>query len=84
MNNINIVKVNDPAIGDYTITINHDNSTVTTIIDMNIFMYSFDKEELISKMLELNLDIDINDFIINFILGDEDLTEYHLKLIKHI
>lgn len=83
-NNIYTTQINDMAIGTYMVVINHNNNTVTTILDDNAFMYKFEKDELNNKIQELNLNIDINDFIINFILGDEELTEYHLNLIGMI
>lgn len=76
--------VEDPTVGEYTVIINRSNNTVTTIIDVNIFMYSFDKDELITEILRVAPDETIESFILDYILGDEDLTNFYFKLIKHI
>lgn len=76
--------VESSAVGEYTVIINYNNNTITTILDVNVFVYSFDKEELISTMLEVAPNKNLEDFILFFILGDEDLTDYYLKLIKYM
>lgn len=83
-NNIYTTQINDMAIGTYVVVINHNSNTVTTILNDNAFMYKFEKDELNNKIQELNLNIDINEFITNYILGDEELTEYYLKIIGMI
>lgn len=75
--------INDFSVGEYVAVINYNNSTVTTIINDNVYMYKFDKDIIISVLLEVAPHKDINDFIID-ILGDEDLTNECLTELKHM
>lgn len=75
--------INDFSIGEYVTVINYNNNIVTTIINDNVYMYKFDKDIIISVLLEVAPDKDINDFIIDM-LGDEDLTNKYLTELKHM
>lgn len=75
--------INDFSVGEYVAVINYNNSTVTTIINKNVYMYKFDKDIIISVLLDVAPHKDINDFIID-ILGDEDLTNECLTELKHM
>ena len=75
--------INDFSVGEYVAVINYNNNTVTTIINENVYMYKFDKDIIISVLLEVAPNKDINDFIID-ILGDEDLTNECLTELKHM
>ena len=75
--------INDFSVGEYVAVINYNNSTVTTIINKNVYMYKFDKDIIISVLLEVAPDKDINDFIID-ILGDEDHTNKYLTELKNM
>ena len=75
--------INDFSVGEYVAVINYNNNTVTTIISENVYMYKFDKDIIISVLLEVAPNKDINDFIID-ILGDEDLTNECLTELKHM
>ena len=73
--------INDFSVGEYVAVINYNNNTVTTIINENVYMYKFNKDIIISVLLEVAPDKDMNDFIID-ILGDEDLINECLIEIK--
>lgn len=75
--------INDFSVGEYVAVINYNNSTVTTIINDNVYMYKFDKDIIITVLLDVAPHKDINDFIID-ILGDEDLTNECLTELKHM
>ena len=75
--------INDFSVGEYVAVINYKNSTVTTIINENVYMYKFAKDIIISVLLEVAPNKDISDFIID-ILGDEDLTNECLTELKHM
>lgn len=75
--------INDFSVGEYAAVINYNNNTVTTIINENVYMYKFDKDIIISVLLEVAPDKDINDFIID-ILGDEDHTNKYLTELKNM
>lgn len=75
--------INDFSVGEYVAVINYNNSTVTTIINENVYMYKFAKDIIISVLLEVSPNKDISDFIID-ILGDEDLTNECLTELKHM
>lgn len=75
--------INDFSVGEYVTVINYNNNIVTTIINENVYMYKFDKDIIISVLLEVAPDKDINDFIID-ILGDEDLTNKYLTELKNM
>ena len=73
--------INDFSVGEYVTVINYNNNTVTTIINENVYMYKFNKDIIISVLLEVAPDKDMNDFIID-ILGDADLVNECLIEIK--
>ena len=75
--------INDFSVGEYAAVINYNNNTVTTIINENVYMYKFDKDIIISVLLEVAPDKDIKDFIID-ILGDEDHTNKYLTELKNM
>ena len=75
--------INDFSVGEYVAVINYNNNTVTTIINKNVYMYKFDKDIIITVLLDVAPHKDINDFIID-ILGDEDLTNECLTELKHM
>lgn len=75
--------INDFSVGEYVAVINYNNNTVTTIINNNVYMYKFNKDIIISVLLEVAPNKDINDFIID-ILGDEDLAAECLTEIKRM
>ena len=76
-------KINDFSVGEYVAVINYNNNTVTTIINNNVYMYKFNKDIIISVLLEVAPNKDINDFIID-ILGDEDLAAECLTEVKRM
>ena len=76
-------KINDFSVGEYVVVINYNNNTVTTIINNNAYMYKFNKDIIISVLLEVAPNKDINDFIID-ILGDEDLAAECLTEVKRM
>ena len=75
--------INDFSVGEYVVVINYNNNTVTTIINNNAYMYKFNKDIIISVLLEVASNKDINDFIID-ILGDEDLAAECLTEVKRM
>ena len=75
--------IKDFSVGEYVVVINYNNNTITTIIDNNAYMYKFDKDIIISLLLEIAPNKDINNFIID-ILGDEDLISECLTEVKRM
>lgn len=75
--------IKDFSVGEYTVVINYNNNTITSIIDNNVYMYKFDKDTIIKALLDEALEKDINDFIID-ILGNEDLINECLIELKYM
>lgn len=75
--------IKDFSVGEYTVVINYNNNTITSIIDNNVYMYKFDKDTIITALLDEAPEKDINDFIID-ILGNEDLINECLIELKYI
>ncbi|MGL4801999.1 MAG: hypothetical protein ACRC18_07010 [Cetobacterium sp.] len=67
--------VNCPAVGQYVVTIDYINSTIVSCVNTNISICTFVKDDIISLLLEVAPNTDINDFIID-ILADPEYQNY--------
>lgn len=75
--------IKDFSVGEYTVVINYNNNTITSIINSDIYIYKFDKDTIITALLGEAPEKDINDFIID-ILGNEDLINKCLIELKYM